>query len=217
VCTASATAYAAWRPVPGRVIVALGLLGKILGPIGWAVAVGGGELPGRTLTLIVLDDVVWWIPFGLFVAEGARAAARLRGLAPALCAATNGLALVLMGLVLAPGTEIVSDAGARYRYIAEHHGLWSAGWAVWIAAALSLVGFYAWWASHLPRGWQPLPAVAPAALAARELASTAPVAAGLAAPHQQVPLDALLSRLHEAGFRYADSRGTVGLARPSAG
>jgi hypothetical protein len=153
-------AYAAWRPDQGRVIVALGLLGKILGPIGWAVAVGAGELPGRTLTLIVLDDVVWWIPFGLFVAEGTRAAARLRGLAPFLCAATNGLALVLMGLVLAPGTEIVTDAAARYRYIAQHHGLWSAGWAVWIAAALTLVGFYAWWATHLPRGWQPLAAVA---------------------------------------------------------
>jgi hypothetical protein len=60
-------------------------------------------------------------------------------------------------------------------------------------------------------------AVIPAALAAHELASTAPVAAGLAAPHQQVPLDALLRRLHEAGFRYADSRGTAGLGRSSAG
>jgi len=55
-------------------------------------------------------------------------------------------------------------------------------------------------------------AVIPAALAARDLASTAPVAAGLAPPHRQVPLDALLSRLHEAGFRYADSRGGASLA-----
>src|ERR1700736_135130 len=38
-------AQVAWKPEEGALIVAVGLLGKLLGPIGWVVTVANGELP----------------------------------------------------------------------------------------------------------------------------------------------------------------------------
>ena len=61
--------YAAYRLDRAAPIIAVGLLGKVCGPIGWVVTVSSGELPLRTFPLIALDDLVWWIPFGLFVAR----------------------------------------------------------------------------------------------------------------------------------------------------
>jgi hypothetical protein len=46
-------------------LVVIGLLGKTLGPIGWAVAVWRGQIPARTLLINVFNDVIW-LP--LFVA-----------------------------------------------------------------------------------------------------------------------------------------------------
>jgi len=50
--------------------VAIGLAGKILGPIGWLITVNAGEWPLRTFWLIVFNDLIWWIPFGLFLLQG---------------------------------------------------------------------------------------------------------------------------------------------------
>src|SRR6187401_1855724 len=44
-------AVAAARPALRRPLVAIGLLGKTLGPIGWVLAVRSGEWPVRTLPL----------------------------------------------------------------------------------------------------------------------------------------------------------------------
>jgi hypothetical protein len=44
------------------------------------------------------------------------------------------------------------DAAARIAYITNNELLWQAGWVCWIAAALSLLGFYAWWGTRL-RTW----------------------------------------------------------------
>jgi hypothetical protein len=46
-------------------LVVIGLLGKTLGPIGWAYTVWRGEIPARTLLINVFNDVLW-LP--LFVA-----------------------------------------------------------------------------------------------------------------------------------------------------
>ncbi|MGH7389707.1 MAG: hypothetical protein ACREM3_09660 [Candidatus Rokuibacteriota bacterium] len=149
-----AYAYAAWRPAAARPFIALGLLGKLLGPAGWMLAVARGELPVRTFPLIVFNDVVWWMPFALFLLEGTRAGASARRLAPHLCAGAHALAAVTMLLVLRPGTEAEPDAARRAAYIAAHPALWRAGWAIWMAAALSLVAFYAWWGARLaPAAW----------------------------------------------------------------
>ena len=54
-----------------------------------------------------------------------------------------------MAIWLRHGTELVSDPAERVRYITAHTALWRAGWCLWIAAAISLVAFYAWWAGRL--------------------------------------------------------------------
>ena len=149
-------AYAALRLDLARPLVAVGLLGKILGPIGWVVTVSAGEWPLRTFSLIVFNDLVWWLPFTLFLLEGTRPAfaQRVRAAAPYACAALNALAAVALLVALRPGTEVAPSAADRAAYIANNPLLWRGGWLLWMAAALGLLGFYAWWGAHLPRpGW----------------------------------------------------------------
>ncbi|MBX3438930.1 MAG: redoxin domain-containing protein [Planctomycetaceae bacterium] len=45
-------------------IVLVGLLGKILGPLGFAANLLSGALPASMGRMILLNDVIWWIPFG---------------------------------------------------------------------------------------------------------------------------------------------------------
>jgi len=140
-------AYAARRLDQAGPFIAIGLIGKLLGPAGWVLAVASGEWPIRTVTLILVNDAIWWVPFALFLIEGTRAAPRVRAAAPYVCALLNGAALIAMAAVLQFGTEIVPAVADRERYISEHLILWRAGWSLWIAAALSLIAFYAWWGS----------------------------------------------------------------------
>jgi hypothetical protein len=143
-------AYAARFPQRARPIVAVGLAGKILGPIGWTVAVGSGELPARTFGLIAFNDLVWWVPFALVLLDGTPVATRLRALAPYACAAVNTAAAVALATVLAPGASN-APTEANAAYVAGHVAVWRAGWLLWIAAAISLLAFFAWWASRLER------------------------------------------------------------------
>jgi hypothetical protein len=147
-------AYAALRLDLARPVVAIGLLGKILGPIGWVITVSSGEWPLRTFSLIVFNDLVWWLPFTLFLMEGTRLGRRVRASAPYACALFNALAAVALLVALRPGTEVVPSVADRAAYIAHNPLLWRGGWLLWMAAALSLLGFYAWWGARLPRpGW----------------------------------------------------------------
>jgi hypothetical protein len=157
-------AYAAARLERAAPFVAIGLLGKVLGPAGWILAVSRGEWPIRTLTLILFNDVIWWLPFSLFLLDGTRVAATLRRLAPAACAAANLFGIVVMAAVLRFGTEIVPLPADRIAYITAHPFLWRAGWCVWIAAGVSLVAFYAWWGGFLEQPRWGLAAVAIAAV-----------------------------------------------------
>lgn len=132
-------------------IIAVGLLGKVLGPAGLSwMAATGGDLPPRMLSLLVFNDLSWWLPFGLFLAEGTRVGERIRAAAPYLCAAVHSLAVLMMAAVLRGGTEVQGDVAARAAYVAAHPLGWTLGWAVWMAAAVSVAGFYAWWAARLP-------------------------------------------------------------------
>jgi len=142
-------AYAARNLDRAAPFIAIGLVGKLLGPIGWMLAVTRDEWPARTFTLILFNDVIWWLPFTLFLLEGTRVAESVRRSAPYTCAALNLLALLAMATLLRPGTEIVPEVAARVGYVSQHPVLWRAGWTLWIAAALSLVAFYAWWGSYL--------------------------------------------------------------------
>ena len=55
------------HPERGRLIAGVGLLGKILGPGGMAYLIMNGAWPTSAVILIVGNDLIWWIPFGLYL------------------------------------------------------------------------------------------------------------------------------------------------------
>lgn len=72
-------AIAAFAPLVHWPIVLVGLLGKVLGPIGFVDAALRGDVPWRAGWLIVTNDLVWWIPFAaLLVAARRHARGRAR-------------------------------------------------------------------------------------------------------------------------------------------
>jgi len=79
-----------------------------------------------------------------------------------ICAVVNGAAALALATVLAPGVSLAPPpAGAAY--IADHLVAWRIGWALWIAAALSLLTFFWWWGARL--GWPALARMAVAVAA----------------------------------------------------
>ena len=54
-------------PERGWLYAAIGLLGKILGPIGWLMLVVRGQWPIATIVLCVTNDLIWWVPFALYL------------------------------------------------------------------------------------------------------------------------------------------------------
>lgn len=57
----------AWNPERGWWPAAVGLMGKILGPIGLAALIWSGRWPPVTLWLVITNDLVWWLPFALYL------------------------------------------------------------------------------------------------------------------------------------------------------
>jgi hypothetical protein len=55
------------RPEQGWPIAAVGLLGKILGPLGLAGLVWTGEWPLASIILCLINDLIWWMPFALYL------------------------------------------------------------------------------------------------------------------------------------------------------
>jgi hypothetical protein len=76
--------------------------------------------------------------------------------APLACAIVNALAMVVLAVVLAPGTPLVADVAERERYISANLDLWRAGWAIWMLAAATLLWFYAWWRERVRGPWSAL-------------------------------------------------------------
>jgi hypothetical protein len=54
-------------PERGWLLAAVGLLGKVLGPVGLARLIWSGEWPLSTIVLCLTNDLVWWIPFALYL------------------------------------------------------------------------------------------------------------------------------------------------------
>lgn len=54
-------------PERGWLLAAVGLVGKVLGPIGLAGLIWSGQWPGATLILCLTNDFIWWIPFSLYL------------------------------------------------------------------------------------------------------------------------------------------------------
>jgi hypothetical protein len=56
-------------PERGFVLAAVGLLGKVLGPIGLGVLLLRGAWPLRAAILCLTNDLIWWIPFALYLRD----------------------------------------------------------------------------------------------------------------------------------------------------
>lgn len=54
-------------PERGWLLAAVGLLGKVLGPLGLVGLLWSGRWPLATAVLCVTNDLVWWLPFGLYL------------------------------------------------------------------------------------------------------------------------------------------------------
>jgi hypothetical protein len=54
-------------PERGWMIAAVGLLGKVLGPIGLVQVIWAGEWPLATLVLCITNDFIWWLPFAIYL------------------------------------------------------------------------------------------------------------------------------------------------------
>ncbi len=59
-------------PERGWLIAAVGLAGKVLGPIGAANLVLAGTWPPKALMLCVTNDFIWWVPFALYLWDARR-------------------------------------------------------------------------------------------------------------------------------------------------
>ncbi len=59
------------NPVQHWPVELAGLLGKAFGPIGFCISAARGVMPWRMGTIIVFNDLMWWIPFAaiLFAAH----------------------------------------------------------------------------------------------------------------------------------------------------
>ncbi|HVQ88010.1 MAG TPA: hypothetical protein VMT88_07500 [Actinomycetes bacterium] len=57
------------RPEQGWVLAAVGLTGKVLGPIGLSYLIVTGKWPARTAVLCLTNDLMWWIPFWMYLRE----------------------------------------------------------------------------------------------------------------------------------------------------
>ena len=55
------------RPEQGWLLAAVGLTGKVLGPIGLLILLVRGQWPIASAVLCVTNDLIWWIPFGLYL------------------------------------------------------------------------------------------------------------------------------------------------------
>jgi hypothetical protein len=56
-------------PERGWLLCAVGLIGKLLGPIGLAELILTGQWPIATIVLCLSNDLIWWIPFALYLKD----------------------------------------------------------------------------------------------------------------------------------------------------
>ena len=57
------------KPENGFLLAAVGLIGKILGPIGLLLLILKGQWPASSIILCLTNDFIWWIPFGLYLMD----------------------------------------------------------------------------------------------------------------------------------------------------
>ncbi len=63
--------WAGRQPVAHRHFIVIGMMGKLLGPIGFVWSVINGRLPLAFGWVILMNDVIWWPAFMLFLRDAA--------------------------------------------------------------------------------------------------------------------------------------------------
>lgn len=63
---------AANRPFTLWPLILVGLLGKIFGPMGYVYGVATGQAPVEMGYILIFNDLIWWVPFGLILWQAAR-------------------------------------------------------------------------------------------------------------------------------------------------
>lgn len=56
-------------PERGWLPAAVGLTGKLLGPAALALHIAAGNWPTSALPVIVFNDLIWWLPFALYLRD----------------------------------------------------------------------------------------------------------------------------------------------------
>ncbi|GGO90303.1 hypothetical protein [Wenjunlia tyrosinilytica] len=59
----------ALRPEHGFLAAAVGLMGKVLGPLGWLWLWTTDQWPFASGIILVTNDLIWWIPFALYLRD----------------------------------------------------------------------------------------------------------------------------------------------------
>ena len=59
--------WAGRRPERGQALILIGLLGKLLGPAGFLWSARHGQLPWAFGWTILTNDLIWWLPFALYL------------------------------------------------------------------------------------------------------------------------------------------------------
>ena len=57
------------RPERGWAIAAVGMAGKVFGPIGAADLILRGRWPASGALMCLTNDLIWWVPFGLYLVD----------------------------------------------------------------------------------------------------------------------------------------------------
>jgi hypothetical protein len=66
------------EPERGFAIAAVGLLGKVLGPIGLVQLIASGAWPMKSVVLCATNDFIWWVPFALYLRDARGASSSVR-------------------------------------------------------------------------------------------------------------------------------------------
>jgi hypothetical protein len=124
--------YASRHLDAGTPIIAVGLLGKVLGPIGWTWSFVNGRIAAPTFLVIVANDLVWWPGFASYLLRLRSERTRLQLWTIVLLAAHAGGA-ALLGWATGFGT---------FRGDREiDHVAWTLAWALWCVADVLSVPF----------------------------------------------------------------------------
>jgi hypothetical protein len=117
--------YAAGHLDRGAPIIAVGLLGKVLGPLGWAWNFAHGRIAAASFCVIAANDIVWWPGFAGFLLRDFDARVRLRLLAIALFAA-HAIGAALLAVAALPEVMHADEPTRRV--------CWTLAWVLWCVA-----------------------------------------------------------------------------------